>query len=72
MTTLPNEGTVLTKEQVIEYILKNLEEAKINEENGFENLRTIYEASFGFCCDAKLGFDDKQDKFIAYELTNYN
>jgi hypothetical protein len=67
MKQTPNDGTVLTKEQVIEYILKNLEEAKNNQTNGYEDLRDIFEASFGYCVDAMLRYDDKQNNFIVWE-----
>ena len=68
----PNDRDILTKEQVIEYILKNLEEAKNDKENGYENLRTLFEASFGFACDTNLSYDEKADKFVVWEELNFN
>jgi hypothetical protein len=72
MTQTPNDGTVLTKEQVVDYILKNLEEAKNDETDEYADFCNLFEASFGYCVDANLKYDSKQGKFIVFELTNYN
>lgn len=70
--TTPNDGTVLTKEQVIDYILRNLEETKNDETDEYADLCNLFEASFGYSVDTNLKYDSKQDKFIVWEDTNYN
>jgi hypothetical protein len=68
----PQNGDKLSREEVFNWIIKNLNKANTNSENGYDELCDLFEASFSYSNDVKIRYSGPNKIFEVYENTNYN
>ena len=62
----------LTKQEVLNTIIANVNKAYSDPEGDYANLCLLFEACYGYSVDMRLKFDEKSGKFEVWEETNYN
>ena len=62
----------LTKQQIYDIILANLNKAYSDDSNNFKELTLLFEASFGYTVDNRCTYLPKEGMFELWEDTNFN
>jgi hypothetical protein len=65
----PKAGDLLSKQQVLDIIIANVNRAYSNKNDGYDDLCTVFEATFDYDVDMQLKYDPTQDKFLVYEVS---
>ncbi len=62
----------LTKQEVLDIIITNVNKAYSNNKDGFADLCMLFESSYGYSIDMRLKFNKETGMFEVWEETNLN